>query len=130
MKFYIASRTKAAPITRKLAQQLTQAGHSCSFDWVKEMIILDYENNRVKANELSQTIRQRITEADVFILLWDEALYGALIELGIFLGSSSKASPKKIYIVGKKDRVCMFEMMPEFTIVATTAQLVTDIIGQ
>jgi hypothetical protein len=127
MKFYIAGRTKLVSSINQLTTELHRLGHQTVFDWTAEKSYKPYTENKEEAAKFSQKLRGRISSADVFILFWDDSLYGALVELGIFLGSSQGKQPKKIYIVGKNERECVFETMPEFVVLNNTKELLAKI---
>ncbi len=121
MKVYIASRVRDAnTVVKTLREKLSGLGYEISFDWALGRKIPEpYTEYKDEAMKLAENAKQGALDADIFILIWDENLYGALIELGIFLAGSTKKKPKPVYILGKKDRVCVFEMLPEFKCVET-----------
>lgn len=125
MKIYIAGRFKQATLlVHDIKQQLPELGHELTFDWMLEKSLKPYHENREDSAVMAQKMRQGCVDADIFILVWDDSLYGALIELGMALGASSGIKQKKIYIVGEKQRISIFEMMPEFTVCQDIPELI------
>jgi len=129
MKAYIAGRVKEANLTfPQIRSLLHELGYEITFDWALEKVIKQpYKENQQEAIKLAESSRQGALDCDVFILIWDESLYGALIELGIALGKSSLEKMKSIYIFGKKDRICVFEILPEFKTVQNLTELKSEL---
>ena len=74
---------------------MPELGHELTFDWTLEKNLKPYHENREDSAVAAQKMRQGCLDADIFILVWDDSLYGALVELGMALGASTGAMPKK-----------------------------------
>lgn len=128
MKIYIAARIKTGSLqVKELAESLTSLGHKITYDWTKEVIPKPFSEHKDIAAPFALKMKDGATDCDIFILIWDESLLGALIELGMALGTSSKDKPKIIYILGKKERESIFETLPEFRIIENPQDVIDEI---
>lgn len=125
-KAYIASRVAHKDtVVKEIRDQLSGIGYEISFDWALERKIPEpYIENLHETLNLANNAKRGAMDADVFILVWDERLYGALIELGMFLATSTTKKPKQVFILGEKERICVFELMPEFVVVKNVREIV------
>lgn len=112
-KIYVSGRVRDMDQASSINGLLKEQGHTVTYDWTEAFTtkpFLDHlEANRIAA----ENMRKGAMEANVFILIWDPNLLGALQELGMFLATSTPENPKMAYIVGNKDRESLFDTLPE-----------------
>jgi hypothetical protein len=126
MTFYVAGRTaQGDSLVRQVINTLQAAGHQITFDWTTHPDFKPYHEHKQASIEAALHMKSGAMTAEAFILVWDDSLYGALIELGMALAASSPQQPKQIFILGPKERVVIFEMLPEFKVVENIDQLLT-----
>lgn len=104
---------------------LVKLGHSMTLDWTTEPSYQPYESNKQEAADFARQTITAVKSADFFVLFWDESLYGALIELGAFLASNTTAG--KVFIVGGKNRVCLFETLPNIVVVSDENEILNHL---
>lgn len=118
MKYYVAGRVKKGPgEIRAIIDDLRQQGHEVTFDWTEEPSYKPYSQNENEARLAADRMLEGVRQCDVFILLWDDSLYGALIELGAALAYSRSYKRKQVYILGDKQRESIFETLTNVTVV-------------
>ncbi len=122
MKFYLAGRQSFINRIGGLRDTLEQNGHTTTLDWTKEPSYQPYEANKVAAADFASRTILAVKSADFFVLFWDESLYGALIELGMFL--ASRETTGKVFIVGDKNRVCLFETLPNVVVLSDEREII------
>ena len=125
IKFYIAGRTKDSKQIKELAIKLEELGYRNSFNWTVEPSYKPYSHNYRLASLFAQKTLRHIKDADYLVLIWDSTLYGALIEFGFFLAQNS--ATKRLYILGSKRRICIFEILPRIEATKTEKELLTKI---
>jgi hypothetical protein len=115
MKAYVAGRVHEQASAQEVGRLLAEFGLEISFDWTTAEVRRPYEQYRDEAAAAALKMIEGARSCQFFVLLWDESLYGAHWEAGAALGASLSGyagSPQRIYIVGKKRRVSIFEMIP------------------
>ena len=120
-KVYVAARAKyRADEVEEIQKRLSESGYEAISDWtavVKKIKRPYRDSQNRKANvRLQAQMLQNAKTADVFILLDDEGLRGAYVELGAFLTDCLDSSQnRRAYIVGPNShtREFVFES-PEY----------------
>jgi hypothetical protein len=123
LKIYVAARAKySAGIVADIQSVLKANGHSITYDWAANSSLIKkpyrYPKNRKWNLKAQASMLKSAAEADVFILLDDEGLRGAYIELGAFLKDClDHPGRRRVYIVGPDSyrREFIFES-PEYVL--------------
>lgn len=125
---YIASRKRDQALVQTIRDKMANLGYRFSFDWTLEKDLNPYAKNQEEAELAALKMKRGAAECDIFILVWDDNLYGALIEFGIALGANTSETPKQMYIMAEdKQRVCIFEMLPEIEVVSSVDELIKSV---
>ncbi len=123
MKVYIAARAKfRANDVAEIQEKLKVIGYKLAYDWPSgnDEVKRPYRDskNRQYNLEAQEKMLEAAARADIFILLDDEGLRGAYIELGAFLTDClDNPKDRKAYIVGphSHEREFIFES-PDYVI--------------
>ena len=124
-KIYIAARVRyRAKEVGKIQKTLQTMGYSVAYDWPagNTDIKKPYRDPKNRQHNLAaqEKMLKAAAKADIFILLDDEGLRSAYVELGAFLHDCLNNSNGRVaYIVGEHshDREFIFES-PEYVIFA------------
>ncbi|HEX5448132.1 MAG TPA: hypothetical protein VFW90_02955 [Candidatus Saccharimonadales bacterium] len=115
MKVYVAGRARhRKDDVAEIQEKLKSMGFEIAYDWPAgdSQIKKPYRENR-QANLAAQAeMLKTAADADIFILLDDEGLRGAYVELGAFLADCLKNSQgRRAFIVGpdSEERQFIFE---------------------
>jgi len=120
VKVYVASRFTLAGVfaTREVQRLCRDAGHTITFDWTGHfdaaLRLVDSASGLLDAGALSALEAKGALEdfkgasdADVLILIPYEGIKGALVEVGIALGSSAS-----VLVIGDDKAVGLFRHLP------------------
>ena len=122
MFFYVAGRIKESGSVQWLVGELENRGHEVTLDWTSRPSYKPYEKTNEDARRTAEQMITACQDCDFFVLLWDDNLYGALVEFGVALGNSLGKPDKKIYILGPKTRKSIFETLSQVEFYETTAR--------
>lgn len=100
MKFYISSRVKDKNKAQEITKDLKEQGHEITLDWTHFDSLKPYDEYEDKSKEHAVSFVKAIEEADVFILISNEAGTGMYTELGIALKQYLDSDKPKLYIIG------------------------------
>lgn len=111
MKFYVASKFDNYKRVRVVCQRLRMLGHTITFDWTVGREFDNFGRCVVDVKSLPAMDQMFFAvedmngakEADVLILLIEEDMCGALMEVGMAL-----ASGKLVFVVGEVKRWTIF----------------------
>src|SRR3989344_106024 len=112
MKFYIAARFDKRDEVKELHKVIIETGHEIVGDWTGHQPIKPYDKNQDMAKEYSVDDINSAKDADVFIILSDEAGTGMYVELGAAIASNLLIGKPKIYAVGEHNSRSMFYFHP------------------
>jgi hypothetical protein len=119
MTIYVAGRAKhRLNDVAKIQERLKARGHVITYDWPADdgAIKKPYRENRPANVKAQEEMLRAAAAADIFILLDDEGLRGAYVELGAFLKDClDNPQGRRAYIVGpdSHERQFIFES-PDF----------------
>lgn len=106
-----------------VSNTLEELGHVCTHKWWELPNPKPYSENVGTAHAMAAAMASGVEASDVFILLWEPNLYGALIEFGIRLGWSQ---PGRMFVVGA-ERESIFFQLPTVTLVNTIDDLIEEV---
>ena len=112
MKFYIASRFANKDRVLEMAGKLEELGHSWSFNWTRHQSIKPYSENKELAEQFGVDDFEGVLDADIFIILGDEAGSGMYVELGAAMASNALKGGVKIYSIGEYNERTPFHFHP------------------
>lgn len=127
MKFYIASRFDKRDEVKKLQKVLADNGHEIVGDWTDHKPIKPYDKNQDMAKEYATDDINGVKNADVFIILSDEAGTGMYVELGAAITSNILKGKPKIYAVGEHNSRSMFYFHPSVVRLPDTDGVLEDV---
>lgn len=113
MKFYIASRTKNAPLVCEWYKLIKEKGYKISLDWTKyylqDALHRPYEKNEKMTQKCAEESIDGVKNCDVFILLTDEAGVDMYAELGMAIAFKVPL----IYVIGDYTSKSVFYFHPQ-----------------
>lgn len=128
LKVYVSGRVKYGDTHIKTALDgVKRQGFDITYDWTKVNLpkpLLKYPETTLPA---AIKMKQAAINTDIFILIWDDSLYGALVEFGMALGASTEKNPKVLFIVGSKEREGIFEVMPEVKVRQNIKEVIAEL---
>lgn len=125
---YISGRVGKESAVIELHQVLQRHEFSITYDWTTADIRKPYLLHTTHNRPFAEAMRQGACEAEIFILFWHPTLLGALIELGMSLGTGYvTAETRRVYIIGQDIRESLFYTLPEVTICQTTDDVIRDL---
>ncbi len=108
MKWYFASRTRHQNSIDNIVDFLKTQNESIVFEWSKLGVLTPFKENFEQSARIAEQISSALKEAEIFVLISDEAGTDMFIELGIALGNWLQNKKVKIYAIGKfNDRSLM-----------------------
>ena len=108
MKWYLASRMRHSIVMNELSSSLKSQGEEIVYQWSSMGSLKPYSDNAKKSSSIANDISNSIVQADIFVLISDEAGTDMFIELGLAISHWMSDSTVKIYVVGKyNDRSLM-----------------------
>ena len=110
---YVSGRARDLDEAKAIIDAFETAGHTITFDWTCIDVIKPYLGNVEHNQPIARAMIDAAKEAEVFVLLWDENLLGALIELGAFMGKGSAHTERVAYIIGPRERFSIFDTLPQ-----------------
>ncbi len=126
MRMYVASRFRNYRAVREAIDVLMANGHSITFDWTRTKEF-DKQGDLAIDPEVDLTPHEKVTyafadkrgceEADAILLLWDEDMGGAYIEVGMGIANGAQ-----IYVVGC-ERFTIFWALPNVHMFKSMVQL-------
>ena len=104
-KVYVSARAKTRlKEVREIQNHLRETGYDVTSDWTDASIARPYRDtkNRLRNLTAQERMLRSAADVDIFILIDDEGLRGAYVELGAFLYDCLGSSRgRQAYIVGK-----------------------------
>ena len=122
MKFYIAGRTKAVPEIRRMTKILVDLGHEVSHDWTQLDCDMARPYPAAKACQIAQDDLSGVKNADVFIIVSDEAGTGMYVELGVALAQGAT-----VYALGEYNDITVFHYLPTVKRFKTFEDVLNDL---
>lgn len=104
MKIYFASASANWSLVQDWIRGARYDGHEITFDWTT--MIQEHgrgdpvQNDRAILKEAAHKDRAGVFDCEVFVLLWDDNMLGAIVETGMAI-----ALGKRIWIVGKPTEI-------------------------
>lgn len=92
MNIYVAGKVKDGCIgcVQTLMKDLRAAGHNITYDWTQCDIRKPFDDDVAGSREAAALMLEGVRSADLFILLYEEGLYGAMVELGTALADPTR----------------------------------------
>lgn len=118
MHVYVAGRTSSYEKVREIHKQLTDAGHTITYDWTRAvpdeawesqdaMASIDPSPDFMRGQALNDI--NGVLTADVLVLVAGENMVGSYIEVGAALAFGDC----EIIIVGEVERMSVFYFLPQ-----------------
>jgi len=108
MKWYIAARFELKEEVRAMYKVLEARGHTITDDWTKHQSIKPYDKNAEMARQYTNDDLTGVMNADVVLILSDEAGIGMYTELGVAMASQLLKGSPLIFITGEHTARNMF----------------------
>lgn len=114
MKVYVAASSLNWGLARGMMKHVIAAGHEITYDWTQDVEKFGGDDPRKVPHEVmlraATNDRQGVIDCDLFILMWSDLCFGAIVETGMAL-----ALHKQVWIIGDSEeiRFNVFWYLPE-----------------
>jgi hypothetical protein len=128
VRFYIATKFELKDEVKRMIVELTEKGHTVSYDWTDHVPSKPYSKNHTLASDHAIVDANGVLECDVFILLSaKEKGAGYSTELGLALAANLIRNTPAIYVLGEHLDGNMFYFHPNVKRVNTLDELLSHI---